>query len=667
MVFRRGPESSRNEGNGATTRRIGASSATIGFIAILCVVVVGHDLLRTWEDRSRQIDQTRREVANLVGAADQHAQDVFRLATLRLVGLSERMTTEGVGPESVERMRRLVAAQQENAQLPMSSTVIDASGTLLLDGSATVPKLNFSDRPYFQYHLTHPGLDPVVSTVLRSRLSDKAVVVVSRRVNGPNGEFAGVVTSAVNVDYFQAFYATFDLGHDGLTALYRDDGVLLVRQPPRGTAVGVSAANSQLFHDALPRAPNGTIETVSSLDGVTRIVSYRRVAGYPLVVVTALGKNEQLTVWRTGAAEHLLAAIVLAVLLCFVGVRLVIQVRRLTKAERATAAATTQALTAAAQYRLIADNASDMVVTLDLQFIQRYVSPGCRDLLGYKPPDLVGLSPIDQFHPDDAERVTACLAAVANGREHETLIYRTRHRDGTWIWVEASFRLIRDPGSGAPLEICAALRDTSQRMAAENTLRARDRDLERSNADLRELKAQNIASRYARGLLEASHDPMLMISPEGEITDVNEATIRLTGVSREALVGTDFSRRFTEPARAAEGYRRVLVKGSITDFKVTIRDRNDEPIRVLCNASVYKGADGAVLGVFAAVREMTAEMEIADQRTNEQERLEDLELFRRLSAARELETIELKNEIRRLKRDPQFDSRAVIPAATTTG
>jgi len=71
---------------------------------------------------------------------------------------------------------------------------------------------------------------------------------------------------------------------------------------------------------------------------------------------------------------------------------------------------------------------------------------------------------------------------------------------------------------------------------------------------------------------------------------------------------------------------------------------------VLCNASVYKGADGAVLGVFAAVREMTAEMEIAEQRTNEHERLEDLELFRRLNAARELETIELKNEIRRLKR-----------------
>jgi len=650
MVFRRDPAGSRNLGNVATTRRIGASSATIGFIAILCVVVVGHDLLRTWEDRSRQIDQTRREVANLVAAADQHAQDVFRFANLTLAGLTEQMTTEGIGPESVERMRRLLAAQQENAQLPMSSTVIDASGTLLLDGSATVPKLNFADRPYFQYHLTHPGLDPVVSTVLRSRITDQAVVVVSRRVDGPKGEFAGVVTSAVNVDYFQSFYATFDLGHDGLTALYRDDGVLLVRQPTVGTAIGVSVANSPLFHDALPRAPTGTIETVSSLDGVTRIVSYRRVAGYPLVVVTALGKDEQLAVWRTGAAEHLLAAMVLAVLLCFVGVRLVMQVRRLTRAERATAAATAQALTAAAQYQLIADNASDMVVTLDLQFIQRYVSPGCRDLLGYKPADLVGLSPIDQFHPEDAERVTACLAAVAAGREHETLIYRTRHRDGTWIWVEASFRLIRDPGTGVPLEICAALRDTSQRMAAENTLRVRDRDLERSNADLRELKAQNIASRYARGLLEASRDPMLMISPEGEITDVNEATIRLTGVSREDLVGTDFSRRFTDPARAAEGYRRVLVKGSITDLRVTIRDRNDEPVRVLCNASVYKGADGAVLGVFAAVREMTAEMEIAEQRTNEHERLEDLELFRRLNAARELETIELKNEIRRLKR-----------------
>ena len=163
MVLRRGPGGSRIAGNGATGRRIGASSATIGFIAILCVVLVGHDLLRTWEDRSRQIGQTRREVANLAGAAEQQAQDVFRLANLRLAGLSERMRDEGLGPEALERLRRLVAAQQDDARLlDEHLTVIDANGTLLLDGSATVPKLNFSDRPYFQYHLTHPGLDAVV-------------------------------------------------------------------------------------------------------------------------------------------------------------------------------------------------------------------------------------------------------------------------------------------------------------------------------------------------------------------------------------------------------------------------------------------------------------------------------------------------------------------------
>ena len=58
------------------------------------------------------------------------------------------------------------------------------------------------------------------------------------------------------------------------------------------------------------------------------------------------------------------------------------------------------------------------------------------------------------------------------------------------------------------------------------------------------------ATGYARSLLEASLDPLVTISPEGKITDVNEAATLVTGVGREELVGTDFSEYFTEPDKA---------------------------------------------------------------------------------------------------------------------
>jgi PAS domain S-box-containing protein len=113
------------------------------------------------------------------------------------------------------------------------------------------------------------------------------------------------------------------------------------------------------------------------------------------------------------------------------------------------------------------------------------------------------------------------------------------------------------------------------------------------------------ASKYSRSLIEASLDPLVTISPEGKITDVNKATIKVTGVSREKLIGTDFSNYFTEPEKALDGYKQVFKEGSVTDYPLTIRSADGKLTDVLYNASVYKDDKGNVLGVFAAARDVT--------------------------------------------------------------
>src|SRR5690349_23674116 len=91
------------------------------------------------------------------------------------------------------------------------------------------------------------------------------------------------------------------------------------------------------------------------------------------------------------------------------------------------------------------------------------------------------------------------------------------------------------------------------------------------------------AAEYARSLIEASLDPLVTISPAGTITDVNEATVKVTGLSRNELIGTDFSTYFTEPAKAREGYQQVFAQGSVTDYPLTIRHRNGALTEVLYN------------------------------------------------------------------------------------
>ena len=119
------------------------------------------------------------------------------------------------------------------------------------------------------------------------------------------------------------------------------------------------------------------------------------------------------------------------------------------------------------------------------------------------------------------------------------------------------------------------------------------------------MRERRQASQYARSLIEASLDPLVTISAEGKITDVNEATVKVTGVPREQLVGSDFSQYFTEPEKAREGYQLAFAEGLVADYPLTIRHADGKLTDVLYNASVYKDTQGDVLGVFAAARDIT--------------------------------------------------------------
>jgi PAS domain S-box-containing protein len=110
---------------------------------------------------------------------------------------------------------------------------------------------------------------------------------------------------------------------------------------------------------------------------------------------------------------------------------------------------------------------------------------------------------------------------------------------------------------------------------------------------------------YTRSLIEASLDPLVTINAEGEITDVNKASIEITGRAREQLIGTDFSDYFTEPDKAHQGYEQVFQNGFVRDYPLTIRHSDGHCTEVLYNASLYRDEEEQVQGVFAAARDIS--------------------------------------------------------------
>jgi PAS domain S-box-containing protein len=155
---------------------------------------------------------------------------------------------------------------------------------------------------------------------------------------------------------------------------------------------------------------------------------------------------------------------------------------------------------------------------------------------------------------------------------------------------------------------------TEELQAMNEELQSRTKELAAREVELQVQNEELRASRYNRTLIEASLDPLVTIGLDGTITDVNEATVKISGYSRDELVGTDFADYFTAPESARSGYREVFTNGSVTDYPLTIRARDGRLTNVLYNATLYRDEEGKVLGVFAAARDMTAIKELEEQR-----------------------------------------------------
>jgi PAS domain S-box-containing protein len=212
------------------------------------------------------------------------------------------------------------------------------------------------------------------------------------------------------------------------------------------------------------------------------------------------------------------------------------------------------------------------------------------------------------------------LEVLQTGKPHQ---WESPGPDGSIIDVH-DFPFIDTNGSPLILEMGI---DITARRRAEVALRA--------------------ASIYNRRLIEASLDPLVTISAAGKITDANTATERVTGHSREELIGTDFADYFTDPNKARSGYEQVFREGSVKNYELAIRHKDESLTPVIYNASLYSDEHGKVVGVFAAARDISdrKKAEEALRSSEERHRAELEQRIRERTSELGIANERLKNEI----------------------
>jgi PAS domain S-box-containing protein len=128
-----------------------------------------------------------------------------------------------------------------------------------------------------------------------------------------------------------------------------------------------------------------------------------------------------------------------------------------------------------ARYRLLAENATDLISVTTPDGTLKYVSPAAEAILGYEPEVVVGRRAFEFVHPDDSDAVSRVYARVLEARGLVTTPpYRVRRGDGSYVWIESTVRAVHDPESGELVELQASGRDVTERKSAEEALRESD-------------------------------------------------------------------------------------------------------------------------------------------------------------------------------------------------
>ncbi|MBI4333495.1 MAG: PAS domain S-box protein [Chloroflexi bacterium] len=240
--------------------------------------------------------------------------------------------------------------------------------------------------------------------------------------------------------------------------------------------------------------------------------------------------------------------------------------------------------------RGLIESSVDGLITVDPSGTITDVNDRMCQMTGYARAELVGTPFADYFTEPGLARegISRTLDQGVVTEYGLTLIARSRRL----LQVSFNASVFKDPAGGIR-GIFASARDITDRVRLEEQLREQQT--------------------YLRGLIESSVDGLVTVDPEGFITDVNEQMCRMTGYDRTELVGSPFKWYFTEPDRADLGVKRTLADGVVTNYQLVLKHKSGRKSTVSFNASVFRGGQKRIQGIFASARDISEQHRLQTQ------------------------------------------------------
>jgi diguanylate cyclase (GGDEF)-like protein/PAS domain S-box-containing protein len=446
-------------------RRVSPTVVVIAFALVLTACVLGVVVWKARDAEKTTLARGQTDIQNLAHSLAEHAAHSIQSADIAMAGMVDLLRYRDPIPE---RFNRYLAQTVGSLPQLREIGVLDSNGKWLYSSLPQTPLHNNSDRRYFAYHRETPGSALRINEPVQSRLTDRSTIILSKRIDKQDGSFAGVLTAAIDSDYFNRFYRTFQLGPDGSITLLRNDGVVLIRWPPSDRSTDLSG--TELFSRHLKQSSVGYYKMISPFDGIEKYIGYEKTPHFPMVVTVAISEEWLLSDWWKRLRTDAIVATVLLCMILLLATVLFSQFRFRMKTERTLRERE-------AHYRLLANNIADIIILIDARSLIRYVSRSVEPVLGLRPEDLLGKSCFDMIHPEDREGVRSATARLSGIDTVSTVVFRTWRADGTLAWVESKFKLAAQPNDPAQTEFLCVIRDVTERKRMEDELTQLNRRL----------------------------------------------------------------------------------------------------------------------------------------------------------------------------------------------
>ncbi|MCJ2024751.1 PAS domain S-box protein [Methylobacterium sp. J-067] len=554
-----------------TIARIVALALGVGIPAF-----VGVTLHRQYEG---ELAEAGTRAANTARAIEQHAARTFEIIDTYLRAVAPLVGRRD-GGLSTEAIHAALHEQIERSRL-YNIVIVDRDEHATVEGQTFPARtLDIHDRDYFRALRDRPTGGLLIGDPVTGRLSGKVLIPVARRIDGPDGSFAGIVQATVDPERFESVYAGIDNGPGAGLSLWRSDGTLLVRSPPLPAVIGKSFADGENYRQHVPVRDDKPFWTTAMTDGVERVVALGFLDDYPLYVAAALSRQDALAGWRRSALVQASVAGGLTLVLVAALLQLAREFERRRVADARIRASEER-------YRLLAENTNDLIVLKPSIRERAYVSPAVRSILGWGPEEYAALAPEDLIHPDEMAEVTAVYGALSPDRPQASYIHRLRHRDGHYVWIESVFRLVGRV-RGDPTVVVSG-RDVTGRIEADRALRD-------SEARLRLVS-------------EAAADMITHMDRSGRRLYVSPASRDLLGYEPHELVGS--SPRQMIHAEDAAGLDQILsdMLAGTRDGGIVVnrlRHRDGRWVWVESSLKRLRDPSGVTTGFVSSVRNVEA-------------------------------------------------------------